>query len=216
MTTIARPEAKGFRIRMTPEWWELPLDPATRDAEIAAFVSERRSDAAPALQRLITELLTETATAAYHLGAGLCAGYAAADEDGQLIGANLMVTEIPATLPEDLEGPAAAMAEQGFPGPADPPPAECSVVNLPQAGPALRVRSDPRSEGSDRPARGLDSLRLQFFVPIPGSNATAMLTFASPVVTGHEPHDLLVEFFDAMAETFCFLDAQGEEIALSV
>jgi hypothetical protein len=213
LAAIAVPEAKGFRIRTTPEWWELPLDPATRDSQITALVAERRPDADPEQQRLIAVILKETATAAHNLGAGLCAEYAAVDEAGRLIGANLMVTEAPVALPpEDLEEHATAMAGRGFPSPEDSPPAECSVVNLAEAGPAIRVRSDPLSPGSDPQSTELDSLRLQFFVPTPGTETTAVVTFSSPVVTGHEPEDQLVEFFDAMAETFFFVDAEGEPI----
>lgn len=210
-------QARGFRIRRTPQWWDLPLDPDTRDAEIAAFVAERRPDASPEQRREIIQILTGTAAAAHRLGAGLCAEYAAADEGGGLICANLMVTEIPVLLPTDeLEDQAAAIAQGALTGAAAPRPTECSVVDLPEAGPAIRVRFDPLPRSSDQQPSGFDALRLQFFVAVPGSGTTALLTFSSPVLTGHEPDDELVELFDAMAETFYFVNAEGERIAPSV
>jgi hypothetical protein len=197
---------------MRPEWWDLPLDPASRDAEIAALVAERRADASPEQQRLIVSLLSRTASAAAELGAGLCAECAATDDEGHLMGANLLVTEAPVPLPEDLQRPVSEIVGRGFPDQDDPPPAECSVVLLPQAGPAIRVRSDPRPPSPDEPRDGLNSLRLQFLVPVPGWDTTAVVTFSSPVLTGDEPEDLLVELFDDMADTFCFVDAEGEPI----
>lgn len=209
-------QARGFRIRMRPEWWDLPLDPNTRDAEIATLVAESRADASPELRRRIITLLTQTAQAAYELGAGLCAECTATDGEGHLIGANLTVTEAPTPLPKNLEYPVSEIARRGFPGQEDPPPAECSVINLPQAGPAIRVRSDARTSTPGEPWIGPDSVCLQFLLPVPGWDATAVLTFSSSVVSGQVPEDLLVEFFDEMAETFCFVDAEGERIAPSV
>ncbi|MCL2395074.1 MAG: phage baseplate upper protein [Acidimicrobiaceae bacterium] len=209
---IAARQAKSFRIALTAEWWDLPLNPATRDAEIEALVAERRADATPALRRTIVTILSRTAAAAHDIGAGLCAEYGTAEE-GQLVGASLLVTEAPGDLSRaDLEALAEGMAAQGFVGPADPPLAESSVVTLNQVGRAIRVRFDPQTAGADSPAIGSDSLRLQFFVPVPGTGATAVVTFSSPALTGHEPFDDLVQLFDAIAGTFCFLDEQGEQI----
>jgi len=210
---IAVRQAKSFRIALTAEWWDLPLDPATRDAEIEAFVAERRPDAAPELQRAIVMILSQTAAAAHNIGAGLCAEYGAEDDDGQLVGASLLVTEAPGDLSgADLEKLATGMAQEGFDRSSAARLKECSVVTLPQAGRAIRARFDPASAGSDSPAIGTASLRLQFFVPVPGTRTTAVVTFDSPVFTGREPDDDLVQLFDAIAGTFCFLDGQGEQL----
>lgn len=210
---MAAAPAKGFRISMTAEWWDLPLDPVTREAEITALITERRADATPELQRQIVRILCGTAAVAHDIGAALCSEYAGTDEEGRLKTANLLV----AAAPDDLSGAhleelAAEMAQQGFPGPTDPPPTECFAVNLPQAGPAIRVRFDPRPPGSEPPAIGPGSLGVQFFVPVPGASMTTVVTFSAPVLAGHEPDDDLVPLFDAMAETFCFLDEQGEQL----
>lgn len=210
--TAFEPTAKGFRLLMTPEWWDLPLDPATRVAEIEALVAKRRTDATPELRRTMVNLLAQAAEAAYEIGAELCAEYGEADEQGNLLSANLMVVEVPMSLePDEMGGCVAAMASSESSKPGASPPTECSVVHLREVGRAIRMRTDPLPENPDGP-EVLRSLRLQFFVPIPGAPTTALLTFSAPVVTGHEPHELLIELFDAMAETFCFLDQDGEPL----
>lgn len=209
---------RAFSISVTPGWWELPLEPSTRDDEIGALIAERRTDAAPELQREIVRILSGAAAVAHDTGAQMCLEYAAINDEGGLRIASLLVAEAGDDLSRaDLEVLAQGIAGQGFPGPADPRPAECSVVTLAQAGPAIRVRFNPRPPGCERPgseptAVGPNSLRVQFFIPIPGAGTTAVVTFSSPVLPGQEPHDELVGLFDAMAETFSFLDEEGEPI----
>lgn len=196
----------GIRIATPDNWWLLPLEEHSRHQAIAALVDERIA-LEPRIAPMRGELVSRfrrTARDAAASGAVLCASMAMAADDAAL-SANLLVlvdrialTENgePTTDPSQIE---LAMRELT----ADETGArrgEVRIVELAGAGSAVRVRAH-KVVAVSLVNRDVEVLSVQYFVPVPGSLDTAVLTFTSPSLAYEEA---LVGMFDAMAETFEF------------
>lgn len=200
----ALPPVASVRAAVPPGWWELPLDPETREADIARLVDERLAklpDRAPFRNRLVA-LLEETATRAQAAGA-VFAAQTAALEDGTLVVANCLVVIRPigaATGHALLQQLTEFMAGSS-------PDARCDAVELAGSGPAVRV-IDTWQDPAD-PSGRIGQLSVRYYVPVPGSIDTAILTFSSPQIGLTE---VLLAAFDELANQFAFLDATGSPV----
>lgn len=202
--------AAGVQLATPGYWWDLPLDPSTRDQEIAALIDERieRYPQLAESRSEVTALLRQLAAEAADLGAVFSSQFGILGDAPPLAGNVLVVTQSPAPSPiESLLAQVQALEDSlasrtiGL--------AEVGVVELPSAGPAVRrrARQSITFPGADA---GIDAVLVQYYVPVPGTEAVALMTFTSPTVRDEEA---LVELFDAVAATFSFLDEQGEALA---
>ena len=82
-----------------------------------------------------------------------------------------------------------------------------SVVELAQAGPAVRV-AGRRTISVDIVGRDVEVTSVQYFVPMPSTSLTAIVTFTSPALQYEEA---LVPLFDAVAGTFGFYHASDDD-----
>jgi len=210
-TTAALARTGGVEVRLSVpgDWWLLDLDHRTRHRSIAALVDARLSGTAgdrsddPGVRRLrgdLVALLRRTARDAEQAGAVLCASLSHAEGDEGL-GANLLV--VVRSLVAEPDGLlAAARARPAGRG------ADVRPVGLPAAGPAVRLRGI-RRERLPGAGRDVEVLSVQYVVPVPGSDATVVLTMTSPSLAYVEP---LEELFDALAGTlYAGTEMTGEE-----
>lgn len=191
----ARPT--GLVIALPGDWWELPLEPGTRDAAIA-----KRSPVwwTPASQAMAAGGSPPTATrslmvcvwppprpqrSARSTAPKMARGSA---HSGSLVAANVIV------LTRDLGGNSGSQV-LGLAGQrASADGREASATSLTLAGPAVRVRADPEMKRK--------AVVVEYFVPVPGTGGeVAALIFTSPSIA-YEVE--LVLLFDAMAHTFAF------------
>jgi hypothetical protein len=202
--TTSPPPVAGAVIATPAVWWDLPLDPATRDADIASLV-DRRIAQVPAFgprRAELVGLLTRLAEQAYQVGALLSSHLALVDST-RAVTANLLVAvRLGARSDLPLLDEVRVMDGPGH-------QAEVSEVRLPSAGDAVRRLT--RLRVADREFSG-DAVLVQFFVPVPGSADLAVLTFTSPNVAEQEP---LVALFDGIAATLTFVDEAGEPVPVA-
>lgn len=209
MTQYPAGAAAGVQLATPAYWWDLPLDPSTRDQEIAALIDER-TERYPALAESrseVTALLRQLASEAADLGAVFSSQFGLLGDEPPLAGNLLVVTERPAPSPIDsllgqVQGLEDSLASRTVGQP------EVGLVELPLAGPAVRrrARQSITFPGADA---GIDAVLVQYYVPIPSTDAVALMTFTSPSV---QQETAVVELFDAVAATFSFLDEHGEAL----
>lgn len=200
----------GVQLATPAYWWDLPLDPATRDQEIAALIDERieRYPQLAESRSEVTALLRQLAAEAADLGAVFSSQFGLLGDGPALAGNLLVVTQSPAPSPIEallaqVRGLEDSLASRTV------GTAEVGMVELPLAGPAVRrrARQSITFPGADA---GIDAVVVQYYVPVPSTDAVALMTFTSPTV---RKEDDLVELFDTVAATFSFLDEHGEALA---
>lgn len=203
---MATPRAVGVRLALpSDDWWELPLDPATRRRDIVRIVDTalaQRPDLAPTRPELI-RILQQAAAQAAEAGAVYAASWVLI-QDGRALQASVAVLVVaaegstPGRPPASVEEMAATLSpEDGA--------SEVTTVELPLVGTAVRVRSRGPVTVPPLPAP-TEMLCVQYVARVPTSPLTAFLTCTSPSLAYEEP---LVEMFDALATTFGFTDAAG-------
>lgn len=204
-----RATVAGVQVVTPAYWWDLPLGDATRDQEIAALIDERvqRYPQLVESRAEVTALLRQLAEEAAGLGAVFSSQFGLLGVGPPLAGNLLVVTQRPAPGPiesllAEVQGLEDSLASRTVGS------AEVSVVRLPMAGDAVRRRARqsitfPGADGA------MEAVLVQYYLPIPSTDAVALMTFTSPTVQ-EEP--ALVELFDAVAATFAFLDEHGEAL----
>jgi hypothetical protein len=186
-----RPLARASII--TPgDWIELDLDPATRHASISRAVRQavvRSRSLAPDAVRLIA-LLDRTSRQAVESGAFYCASRVIEDATGGVLVATVLMQICRSSMPppgmpnpragEQCAGLASVISnDPGWAG------ADVRVVPLPFVGPAVRVHVED------------SAIIVQYFVPLIGGFANAVLTFTCPC----PPYArVMTKLFDTMAE----------------
>jgi len=211
-----RRAATGVQITVPNHWWELPLDRQARDDAIAGLVDERIA-LTPRLSSHrdgLVAMLRAIAAGATSLGAVYCAQAAFAGRRGSSPATAAVTANVLIVISQsdnvgnrsllDWVIRQTAVQSSGRPPREDH---EATVVDLPLAGQAVRLRTIhpyAHDRGTD-----IQGLLIQYFVPVPGGNGIALITFSSPSA-GHARQ--LTELFDAMADTFAFTDADGEVV----
>jgi hypothetical protein len=197
----------GFRLPTPGNWFDLDLDPRTRNQSIAQLVDSRLGGD-PTLGRRRDEmvrLLRRVAREAAEHNA-LFASMLSELVENQPMAAGVNVTVAPitvdrgATAVNDPRAVQAALGEASHDPAADGERPEVRLVQL-AAGPAVRVsgmRSTQLPGGGDQ---SLLTSEVQYFLPVPGSSLMAVITFSTPTVA---LADRFAELFDAMAAGFEF------------
>lgn len=211
-----RPEAAApaeYSLRFPDSWWQLDLDPSTRDASIRRRI-EAQVEQAPQLTReQVDGLIRSTrriAREAHARGALRASGMVRILRAGSgplVLSATTAVLRI--TVPEgESEDLADLVMAAGVQLGTDAessglPPGEVELVELPHVGPAGRISriEDVEYQGTRVPTAVRHTL-----VPVPNSHDYLVLASSTPNVDLAEQ---FYEVFDAIAESLRFGDADA-------
>ncbi len=196
----------GFALTVPPDWFELELRPALREASIKALVHERVRGQAQLREARpgIVKLLLEYAERAWASGARYCACFVQPTAEGPITGAvtvTLTAAPTPPGSPAPLTVDALVTALDRIAAQAARP---ASVVQIEEVGEAARtygVEDVPMPNGAL-----VRNVVMQTLVPVPGSTDVVLITGSSPVLWLEEQ---LLDLFDAVSSTFRFAVAGG-------
>lgn len=187
-----------YELMLPPGWTRLPLRAGT-DRAISAVLDEQFAglgrDRAFPLRRALAEDLHDLVADARRVG-GLDLYLMTSAPGGQPVDASLLVCLVSGRAGGEPASAEDLLAVLGSPGDGD-----TSVRALPLAGPSVRRVSTRHPHPSDDLPVPTPVTRVQYLVPVPGSTAQLLLTFATttqPVV------GQLTILFDAMAESLGF------------
>jgi hypothetical protein len=189
---VTAPIVDRYRLLVPAGWWAIDLDPAVRDEQVAALVEQqwRGVDNAPHLKAEARAELGRQAAEAAQAG-GLQLFLSVGALAGVPLSASLLVSSVPLGSPAELT----ALAERNRTAGRD-----VGQVELP-AGTALRTawrEPSPRLSRTDDGAQLPATTCLDLHLPVPDAPRVLLLQFRTPM----EPlADVLVELFDAIAET---------------
>jgi hypothetical protein len=201
----ARPT--GFRIPTPGNWFDLDLDPRTRNQSIADLVDSRIATTPEIAERRqeLVRLLRRVAREAAEGGA-IFASMVSEIVTGTGMSASVLVVvravtadgpaEAPLTDPASLAGAVAAGRETGD-GARDQP--DVGVVEL-GCGRAVRV-AGRREHELPGTSQSLLTWEVQYFIPVPSTELIMVVTFSTPALSFAEPFTGL---FDTMAERLEF------------
>lgn len=201
MNGLPLPAGAGFVLTVPATWWELDVDPATRESSLQDMVEQQVRDV-PELREhrsALARLLREQAGAAWRSGASYCAGLVEPTEDGPVT-ASVVVLVVPAPLATDGRDRLALVMEPfstSAPTGPDSTWRSLEVVEVPGAGRAARTWGVDDVELPEG-AGTLRTVLMQTFVPLPGTDRVLALTCSSPVLP--LAGDLL-DLFDAISST---------------
>jgi hypothetical protein len=190
----------GFAITVPDSWFEIGLEPATRDESIRQLVEARvrGNDEMWRARHGITKILRQEARKAYDAGGMFAACMVHPTEDGPIT-ASVVVSLVRGPVGATADGdPAGFLLDQLTPVPRTDDGTFTSVatVRIESAGTAARsygIEDVPLDTGFVR------TVFMQTMVPVPGANKVFLISASSPVVPLAEGlHDL----FDAVAGTF--------------
>lgn len=193
----------GFSITVPPSWFELPLDPGTRDERIATLVRERVGEVADLRphRSTITRLLRDQARDAWDAGARWAAGMVEPTEEGPIT-ASAVVSVVPGPLGvrTDDQGYLDALLAPLSPKTAasdDDTWRRVAVVDLPDG---LRASRSWGLEDVDLPdgAGWVRCVQMLQLVPVPGTQRVLLVACSSPVLPLAE---VLLDLFEAVCST---------------
>jgi hypothetical protein len=192
----------GFRLPTPGNWFDLDLDPRTRDESIASLVDAHvaQSPAAVHNREGLRRLLRRTAREAAQ-GGMIFASLMSEVAEGVPVSASATVTlrsavslgGAPISNSGDIAGHLRGQARAGWRG------IEVRVAEIP-TGSVVRLQGLQEGDVGGL-ATGVVTLVVQYFVPVPGTPSLAVLTFTTPTLALAEPFTAL---FDTMAENFSF------------
>jgi hypothetical protein len=199
-------DATGFGINVPDSWFEVDLQPDTRNNSINDLVTERLREVPELYEHraALSRALRSAARSAFAGGAVYCGTMV------QGLGDAVLTATITVSLVEspDENAGAEAIARQltaiAKGGP-DTPWREVVSVELPHVGRVPRtqgVEDVTMPEGSG----WIRTVLMQTFVPVPGGqvNRVALITCSSPILP---LADELLDLFDAVTSTFRFTTA---------
>ncbi|MFE0099455.1 hypothetical protein [Streptomyces sp. NPDC059009] len=206
--------ASDYQLLLPEGWFRIPLDPGQRERSVEALVERqfKGTDDLPHVRNQLRQELLGRATEAFDEGG--IELYISLQQAGPLtIPASLLVglslSPSAGALPS-LDDLAARLSEDVSDEGADGKHTrrdrqEISLVEI-AAGRALRVRSQteapPEETGSpsgpdqEGDAYALESVTLDYQLPVPGAEAYLLLAFSTPLVP---IADAMVDLFDAIA-----------------
>lgn len=189
----------AFTISVPETWYELELEPATRQARNRHLVETRvrGNQAMWDQRRAIEKVLEEQARAAHEAGAVYCAAFSMPTPEGAVTGSvTVSLVHDPAA---DIDGAGLGPTFAENPRGEDPlePFQVTSIAELPGQG------GCPRSAGIDDAPLGEGHFVRHVFmvtaVPLPDLDRVFLVTASSPVVP---LVDALLDLFDAVTGTF--------------
>ncbi|MFE3549688.1 hypothetical protein ACFXN2_13530 [Streptomyces kronopolitis] len=203
----------GYTLRFPDSWWQLDLDPSTRDASIRRRI-ESEVEQAPQLSREQVDALIRTtrriAREAHAQGALRASGMLRILRAGSgplVLSATTVVLRI--SVPEDesedladlvmAAGMQLGTAAEG----SGLPPGEVELVDLPHVGAVGRIS---RIEDVDHHGKPVPTAVRHTLIPVPNSRDYLVLASSTPNV---DLADQFYDVFDAIAESFRFEDPAG-------
>jgi hypothetical protein len=200
----------GYTITVPGSWFELDVEPATRDEAIRRLVEERvrGNDAMWAQRHAIQKLLGEQARAAYESGATYCASFSIPTDEGPITGTVMVSLVMDPAYDETsvLDDVLRSVPRVG--GDLDPW-TEVGVVNV-DGVECMRSRGiEDAPVGDGHFVRNVSMLTV---VPVPDHRRMFLVACSSPVVAMAEE---LLDLFDAVTDTFrvVLLDKEGADVA---
>ncbi|MFC9684809.1 hypothetical protein [Streptomyces sp. NPDC056948] len=203
----------GYTVRFPDSWWQLDLDPNTRDASIRRRIESQVKKAPQLSREQVDELIRSTrriAREAHAQGALRASGMLRILNAGSgplVLSATTAVLRIsvPEGQSEDLADLVVAAGMQlgtqaegtGL------PPGEVELVELPQVGAVGRIT---RIEDVDHKGTPVPTAVRHTLIPVPNSRDYLVLASSTPNV---DLADQFYEVFDAIAESFRFEDPAG-------
>ena len=198
----------GFSVTVPDSWFEIDVDPATRDENIRRLVEQRvrGNDAMWQARHGLTKILRDESRKAWEAGAAYAACMVQPTDEGPIT-ASVVVSLVRGPVGATADGdPAGGLAERLTVVPRSEASdlfTSVTTVDIPDVGTCARsfgVEDVPVDAGYVRTAF------MQTFVPVPGVNKVFIVSASSPVVAlAPELHDL----FDAVTGTFRLVDLQG-------
>jgi hypothetical protein len=192
----------GFTLRVPPNWFELDVHPATRDASARELVRDRIAQV-PELQARrteITKLLREQAAAAWDAGAVYCAGMVEPVMDG-VLPATVTVFLLPGPLGANSDEPDRITALLPALNPKeakDENDTWTRVQMLELEGCGQAARSYGIEDIEPEPGKPIRVAQMLTFIPIPRVNRVLLVSCSSPAVAVAEG---LFDLFDALTGT---------------
>ncbi|MFI1397989.1 hypothetical protein [Streptomyces sp. NPDC020681] len=197
----------NYGLRLPESWWNLDLDPSTRDGSIRRRIMEDVGEDIPADARegldSLIRAARRSAREAHARGALQFAGMFDLMEDGSVLIGNVMVLrfDLPEDAPADLTELMLAYAVRGARNPIGKGTRarQSEIIELPHAGPAGRATS---VEDIDFYGRGRARVAImQTIVPVPGTGSILVVAGTTPNLTLVDP---FFDMFDAIASTLKF------------
>ena len=189
----------GFTLTVPESWFEIDVEPATRDESIRRLVEDRvrGNETMWAVRHEITGLLRQQARQAWEAGATYAASMAVPTDDGPIT-ASVVVSLVRGPVGGRADDVAALVAERlaVVPRTDDGRFTSVSTVDLPTVGVCARsfgVEDVPLDRGFVR------TVFMQTFAPVPHLNKLFLVSASSPVVALAED---LLDLFDAVTGTF--------------
>ncbi|MFJ4549619.1 hypothetical protein ACIP4X_10355 [Streptomyces sp. NPDC088817] len=187
-----------YRLLLPDGWFRIHLEPDQRDKAVDALVERQFHgiDNAPHLKEELRRDLRRRAGKAYRSGG--IELYLSLQEVGPFtIPASLLVTLAPLRHPEPL--PLEALAQRF----ADEGEGSVTVEEL-RSGPAVRIRRLMPQAGDEEGTEPThNSLSVEYHLPVPGTTAFLLLTFASPL---EAIADAMAGLFDAIADSLTWTE----------
>lgn len=207
-------ERGGFRITVPASWWEFDIHPATREESIRRLVGQRVREN-PALgehRTVLSRFLTRAALEAYESGA-VYIGCMAQNFGQAPITATVTVSLVGARtsdgqlMPTDPAAIVASLREKPARREGDPW-RKVTSVEIPEVGFAARTYGieDVEPPGG---GRGMRTVLMQTFVPVPGAGDRVALISGSSGVVGLA--DSFFDVFDAVTSTFRVVSAEADD-----
>ncbi len=200
-----------YGLRFPVSWWNLDLDPSTRDASIrrrieAGLGDDARARATPEERAGLDALIRAArrgAKEAHARGALQLAGMFDLLEDGSALIGNVMVlcVNLPEGASPDLTELMLAYAVHGARNPLGKGTRarQNDIIELPRVGPAGRATS---VEDIDFYGRGWARVAImQTLVPLPGTDSLLVVAGTTPNLTLVDP---FFDMFDAITSTLTF------------
>jgi hypothetical protein len=191
----------GFSLRVPDSWFEVDVDPATRDENIRRLVEDRVRGHQEMWEARhgITRILRQQARQAWEAGATYCACMAEPTEDGAIT-ASVVVSLVRGPVGATESGdPAGFMLERLTPVARTGDEVFTSVTTAELAGVGPCARSSGIEDVTVDDGGYVRTVFMQTMVPAPGFNKVFLISASSPVVAlAGELHDL----FDAVTGTF--------------
>jgi hypothetical protein len=200
----------GFSITVPDSWFEVDVDPATRDDSIRRLVEDRVRGHQPMWEARhgITRILRQQAHRAWEAGATYCACLVQPTDDGAIT-ASVVVSLVRGPVgATDSGDPTGYLIERLTPVPRDGDVfTAVTSADIPGVGHCARSYGVEDVQVDD--GGYIRTVFMQTMVPTPGFNKVFLVSASSPVVAlAAELHDL----FDAVTGTFRLVPLGGDDV----
>lgn len=199
----------AYTITVPETWFELDLEPATREASIRRLVEERvrGNDTMWEQRHAIEKLLGEQARAAHESGATYCATFSIPTDEGPITG-TVTVSLLMDPAYDENESSVLQDVLRSVPptgGELDP----YTEVGVADVGGVECVRSKGIEDAPIGDGHFVRNVSMLTVVPVPEHHRLFLVACSSPVITLHEQ---LLDLFDAVTGTFRVVRLDPEQV----